>query len=100
MASEPFGRRHAPKSLSPWIRHRHAIPSGAETRNESTEAMLSEFRTSITKETRLKQSQVIDRARQCETACAISGQHTGITDLPLTRRGECKAQRLGRPAQT
>jgi bisphosphoglycerate-dependent phosphoglycerate mutase len=30
-----------------------------------------------------------------ETAWAISGQHTGLTDLPLTERGERNARRLG-----
>src|ERR1700758_2325699 len=30
-----------------------------------------------------------------ETAWTISGQHTGLTDLPLTERGERNARRLG-----
>jgi len=34
-------------------------------------------------------------ARHGETAWTLSGQHTGLTDLPLTERGEQDARRVG-----
>jgi broad specificity phosphatase PhoE len=38
---------------------------------------------------------VIYLARHGETAWSLSGQHTGLTDLPLTERGERNARALG-----
>ena len=42
---------------------------------------------------------VIYLARHGETAWTLSGQHTGLTDLPLTERGERNARRLGERLQ-
>jgi probable phosphoglycerate mutase len=37
---------------------------------------------------------IIFIARHGETAWSLTGQHTGLTDLPLTEHGECTARRL------
>lgn len=37
---------------------------------------------------------VIYLARHGESTWSQTGQHTGVTDLPLTERGECNAHRL------
>lgn len=39
---------------------------------------------------------VIYLARHGETAWSLTGQHTGLSDLPLTERGERNARRLGK----
>jgi probable phosphoglycerate mutase len=38
---------------------------------------------------------VVYLARHGETAWTVSGQHTGVTDLPLTAPGEVQARQLG-----
>ena len=39
---------------------------------------------------------IVYLARHGETAWSLTGQHTGLTDLPLTERGERNARSLGR----
>jgi len=46
-----------------------------------------------------KELPIIYLARHGETAWSLTGQHTGMTDLPLTEAGERNARRLGERLQ-
>jgi probable phosphoglycerate mutase len=43
----------------------------------------------------VKRCKIVYLARHGETAWSLTGQYTGLTDLPLTERGERNARQLG-----
>src|SRR5262245_20056455 len=63
--------------------------------NASRTAMKSPLRGTTMSEPVNQALQIVYLARHGETAWTLSGQHTGLTDLPLTERGERNARNLG-----
>jgi len=45
----------------------------------------------------MEKLQTVYLVRHGETSWSLSGQHTGLTDLPLTKHGECSARELAGP---
>src|SRR4029450_2543718 len=62
--------------------------------NASRTAMKNSLRGMKMSESTNQALQIVYLARHGETAWTLSGQHTGLTDLALTERGERNARRL------
>src|SRR6478736_3100856 len=62
--------------------------------NASRTTMKNSLRRMKMSESTNQALQIVYLARHGETAWTLSGQHTGLTDLPLTERGERNARRL------
>jgi broad specificity phosphatase PhoE len=62
---------------------------------KSTEACLHPTKGAEARKQTMGELPVVYLARHGETAWTLSGQHTGMTDLPLTERGEQNARALG-----
>jgi len=68
--------------------------SDIQQRNASRTAVKNRFQQMEVNVPTSQALQVVYLARHGETAWTLSGQHTGLTDLPLTERGERNARRL------
>src|SRR5690349_12556711 len=86
MMSESEGTRSAELRPAPSAKYRNSNASRTKMKNPLRRMKMSEPTNRVL--------QVVYLARHGETAWTLSGQHTGLTDLPLTERGERNARRL------
>src|SRR4029434_3559076 len=86
MMSESERTRSAELRPAPSAKYRNS--------NASRTAMKNSLRGMKMSESTNQTLQIVYLARHGETAWTLSGQHTGLTDLALTERGERNARRL------
>src|SRR6266513_3886812 len=86
MMSESERTRSAELRPAPSAKYRNSNASRTKMKNPLLRVKMSESTNQAL--------QVVYLARHGETAWTLSGQHTGLTDLALTERGERNARRL------
>src|SRR5207302_774366 len=86
MMSESERTRSAELRPAPSAKYRNSNASRTKMKNPLRRMKMSEPTNQAL--------QIVYLARHGETAWTLSGQHTGLTDLPLTERGERNARRL------
>src|SRR6266550_8219159 len=86
MMSESERTRSAELRPAPSAKYRNSNASRTKMKNPLLRVKMSESTNQAL--------QIVYLARHGETAWTLSGQHTGVTDLSLTERGERNARRL------